>query len=482
MRNESVDAFSKRKLREAAELSKLQLAQSYHQGKYYLAFLVVVLTVIYVVDEITSSMTSAMQPYAIIDLYNLKGVMDADYAPALANLTAITAPAMAILLISPFYKSLADKYGRKLFLILNTLGMGFGLFVACIAPNPLIYALAFMIITFFTPNDVQVMYIIECAPVKHRAKICSITKAIALVSCSLIGVFRTWFYNPEIVASWRYVYYIPVVIALLVGVGAILFVHETPVFTAKRLDYLRKSDEQRQSERFEREIMEKEQKQQQKQSGGVIKAIRYIFSNRQTRNITIAAIIFSASTSVTYYYTTFLQAGVETNVLTNANLDYIYVLFPFINGLITFIGGFINDYVGRKKSCLVFGGMAALGLTVFVFGAKFGFSPALIGCAYGLFIGGLWSISDTLYLVMPAESTPTGLRASVMGCMSLLGALGTLLSVLIVVIGQLFVGAANLGILCICICLPFMVVGLYLLMTRVQETKGVDLTAIEEQN
>jgi hypothetical protein len=69
-----------------------------------------------------------------------------------------------------------------------------------------------------------------------------------------------------------------------------------------------------------------------------------------------------------------------------------------------------------------------------------------------------------------------------MGCMSLLGALGTLLSVLIVVIGQLFVGAANLGILCICICLPFMVVGLYLLMTRVQETKGVDLTAIEEQN
>lgn len=127
MRNESVDAFSKRKLREAAELSKLQLAQSYHQGKYYLAFLVVVLTIIYVVDEITSSMTSAMQPYAIIDLYNLKGVMDADYAPALANLTAITAPAMAILLISPFYKSLADKYGRKLFLILNTLGMGFGL-------------------------------------------------------------------------------------------------------------------------------------------------------------------------------------------------------------------------------------------------------------------------------------------------------------------------------------------------------------------
>lgn len=482
MRNESIDAFSKRKLREAAELSKLELAQMYHQGKYYLVFLVVVLTIVYVVDEITSSMTSAMQPYAIIDLYNLKGVTDAGYAASLANLTAITAPAMAILLISPFYKSLADKYGRKLFLILNTLGMGFGLFIACIAPNPLVYALAFMLITFFTPNDVQVMYIIECAPIKHRAKLCSITKAIALVSCSLIGVFRSWFYNPEIVSSWRYVYYIPVIIALLVGVGSIFFVHETPVYTAKRLEYLRKTDEQRQSERFEKELLEKQQKQKEKQSGGVIKAIKYIFSNQQTRNITIAAVIFSASTSVTHYYTTILQAGVETNVLTNSNLDFIYVLFPFINGLITFIGGFINDHIGRKRSCLVFGAMAALGLTVFVLGARFGFSQVVIGCAYGLFIGGLWSISDTLYLVMPAESTPTDLRASVMGFMSLLGALGTILSIVIVVIGQLFVGAENLGILCICICLPFMVLGLYLLMTRVQETKGVDLTAIEEQN
>ena len=125
--------------------------------------------------------------------------------------------------------------------------------------------------------------------------------------------------------------------------------------------------------------------------------------------------------------------------------------------------------------------MAAIGLTIFVLGARFGFSPIVIGCAYGLFIGGLWSISDTLYLVMPAESTPTNLRASVMGFMSLLGALGTVLSMVIVVVGQLFVGAANLGILCICICLPFMVLGLYLLMTRVQETKGADLTAIEAE-
>ena len=67
------------------------------------------------------------------------------------------------------------------------------------------------------------------------------------------------------------------------------------------------------------------------------------------------------------------------------------------------------------------------------------------------------------------------------GVYEFIRALGTVLSMVIVVVGQLFVGAANLGILCICICLPFMVLGLYLLMTRVQETKGADLTAIEAE-
>jgi len=37
----------------------------------------------------------------------------------------------------------------------------------------------------------------------------------------------------------------------------------------------------------------------------------------------------------------------------------------------------------------------------------------------------------------------------------------------ILVIGQLFIGAENLGILCICICLPVIVSGLYLLMAMV---------------
>jgi len=36
-------------------------------------------------------------------------------------------------------------------------------------------------------------------------------------------------------------------------------------------------------------------------------------------------------------------------------------------------------------------------------------SPVVVGLSYGLFIGGLWSVSDLLYLIIPGESTPTQL-------------------------------------------------------------------------
>ena len=45
-------------------------------------------------------------------------------------------------------------------------------------------------IFFFIPNDAQVIYIMEVSPEKHRAKLCSITKGIALLSVSLIGVLH----------------------------------------------------------------------------------------------------------------------------------------------------------------------------------------------------------------------------------------------------------------------------------------------------
>jgi hypothetical protein len=87
--------------------------------------------------------------------------------------------------------------------------------------------------------------------------------------------------------------------------------------------------------------------------------------------------------------------------------------------------------------------VAFLGLGSFVLSANFGLSPAIVGISYGFFIGGLWSVSDMLCLIMAGESSPTHLRASVLGSMSLLVGLGSAGSSMAIMVGMLFVIIGN---------------------------------------
>ena len=121
---------------------------------------------------------------------NAKGL---DFNTGLATYSAMTAPLYVIMVITPFYKSLADSYGRKLFLALNTFGMGAGMLVCMLASNPVIYLVGVGIFNFLMNNDMQVLYIMEAVPEKHRAKLTSITKAIALLGVMAIPALRDMF-------------------------------------------------------------------------------------------------------------------------------------------------------------------------------------------------------------------------------------------------------------------------------------------------
>ena len=57
--------------REQKELLRLDREARRPKGAYYLLFLMIVLTIIYIVDEITSNMNSSMQPYALFDLFKI---------------------------------------------------------------------------------------------------------------------------------------------------------------------------------------------------------------------------------------------------------------------------------------------------------------------------------------------------------------------------------------------------------------------------
>lgn len=455
--------------KEKREIARLEKAKSFHNHKHYFLILIIVLSIVYIVDELASSVRGVVETQTICDLFNTT-FGTTEYNNASGTLGLVTTAAYLIYLISPLYKSLADKYGRRLFLIINTIGMGVGMLVCIISKSVAVYILGCVILTFFTPNDMQVIYIMECAPKKHRAKLCAITKGLALISVSLLGLFVKLFVNDAIPSTWRNVFIIPIILAFVIGIAAIYFVRETPVFTEKRLQYL-KADEQ------ERKAIEKADldAKQEENSISVRGAFKYIFSHKQTRAIAIVALIMAFSTGYTGKYQPMIQAGVANGVMNIDASNIILMFYPVINGIFTMIGGFLTDSLGRKKSALILGLWAALGLAVFAYGCIRPLNPYITGFAYGVSIAGLWSISDMIYFVITSESTPTQIRASVVGTMQLVGMVGTGLNMVYNNVVTMIAGSLNLPAVLTVAYLPLMAIALIIMMISIEETKDVDL-------
>ena len=448
----------------------------------YLVVLFVILTAIYIVDEISSNITTSMQPYVILDLFDVPGgsVLSDEYASAVGLFTTISMVSYVFMLIAPFYKALADKFGRKPFLILNTLLMGLGMLICMIAPNYIVYIIGVLVITFVKSNDMQVMYIIETAPDNHRAKLCNLTKAIGLVSVALIGLFRQMFYHEDDLSSWRMVFLIPAIMGIVVALICIPIVKETPVFLknkAKNKDSNNKKIEDEENKDVAKSIDVKEADKDvsdSKPRGGVKNAFIYIFKNPQVRRIMIAAVAFALVTGITSYYTTVLEVSEDSGIITDSMISMVLMIFPFVNGLFTLICGFLSDAMGRKNACFLFSAVAIAGLVIFVLGTQFGWSQIVIGIGWGMFIGTLCSRTDTLVLVMPSEATPTDMRASVLGVMSLILSAGMALSIIIFTVAMNVFGTNLLGIVSLCICIPLTIVAC-ILLAKVKETKGNNL-------
>ena len=451
------------KTREAKELQRRKQELSKKRPKGYLWYLLIVLSIVYIVDEITSAIGSALQSEVVTDFF-VNG-MGMEYNTGLASFTAMSIPVYCVMILMPFYKSLADRFGRKLFLVLNTIGMGIGMGICMVSHSPFVYILGMMVINFVMYNDMQVIYVMECAPEKHRAKLTSLTKAVALMGVTLIPIFRDLFMGND-GSQWRKVFLIPAIIALVVGIAAIFLMDETPAFLAKRVAYLEMTDEERSAKAAS------EKKAADESKGGVGRALKFIFGHKQIRAVAICALVFMSATGVTSYYESIMKTGGMSTAQVTQAMYYI----PFFNALMTAVGGFVTDALGRKKSAVTLSIVAFLGLGSFVLCANSGMSPVIVGISYGFFIGGLWSVADMLCLIIAGESSPTHLRASVLGTLSLMSGVGGMISGLAITIGMLFVD--SIGILSLCVCAPFMLLAILILLTRVHETKDVDLNTV----
>lgn len=459
----------KESAREAKELARLEKEKARPKRPTYFWYLIVILCLIYIVDEVTTSLPNEMQPDINNEFFVLG--MGLDKNAGISKLKLMEALANGLLVIGFFWKALADRFGRKPFLIANTIGMVGGLLLCLWSKSLWMYILGFFIIRFFVTPDEQIVYIFETAPVKKRATIFSALKGIAELGLLLIPLGRKTLMQDN-TANWRLAFLIPACVGLAASFLICFFARETDAFLDSRIAYLKLTPEQR-------EAIAKEKKDQSKKQGGFFTAMSFSLRSPQLRWIFICTLLFTLSRTITSDYNNILEAADYTT----AQISNAMLIFPITCAAIVFGYGFLSDAKGRKVTSIFLLSISIASLLLLYFGAIYGWNEWLLGAFIGLFLGSYWSNGD-IFMLMAGESAPTNLRASVMSAWTAAYGVGMVTSMLIGVLVVKFLPSNrySLGLFCIILAIPCFVLSLVFLMLKVKETRGANFQEIDAAN
>ena len=445
----------------------------------YLIYFMLIIAVVYVADELASQIGSQMQSVIASELF--APLVGADVA--VARMALINTIAGCSIGIGFLYRPLADRFGRKPFLVINTLGMGLGMLLISVATNIPVYAIGAFVIQFFVPHDMQQVYIHECVPAEKRARIYSIIKAVVTLSLLLIPVLRGAFLHGNDLSQWRIVYLIPAILAIVIAIFAMFFIRESDAFVETRLHQLKMTDEEKAAEKAEHK------KQDTVSRGGIIHGLKFCFTHKQIRWMFIAGGLISFGQLATQYYETimtfgyaqqFVDSGMAMDAARVAATPFVtqaLMLFSVGSAIFQLFPGFIADKFGRKVACIIMCASTTITFLLFYIGSNLDWNPYLVGLFCGGCVGSYWAAGDMVGLVC-SESTPTNLRASVLAMQPMFqGMIFMLASTGVTIVGNVM-GDAAIGTTVLMVAVPGMVLGLILMMLKVKETKGVDMRAI----
>lgn len=456
--------IEKIKAREAKELAFREKELNSRSNKFYIVYLFMILALIYITDEIASTIGIQFQTNIVNEFFVQQ--MGMDYGEGLSIFSALGFITYPITILIIFYRPLADKLGRKPFLVINTLCMGLGLFIVYLSNNIVVYMIGSSLMGFMVSHDMQCVYVLECSSDKTRARNYALVKSIAILGTLLIPLLRDLLMQ-NVSEKWHLVYLVPAIIGFVMAILALLFAKETNAFLVKRISYLKTPIEVR-------EAQSKEEKEANAQ-GGIINAIKFSFKHRQLRFLIIACCCFYLASLATSTYSTVMSqsAGMSEEEITNA-----LYLYPVGNALLTLIAGFISDSLGRKKTIIILSASALVSYTMFIVSGMLGWSPYFTGFAIGAFMGSYWGAGDTIGGIMFSESSPTNLRSSVTVINTLLngimGALATVVTmILLPIIPEEMFGYMYLGLT-----IPGLIGAIVIMLKFVGETKGIDLKEV----
>lgn len=462
---ETSEKLALRKAKEQKELAKWKKEQARPQRKSYLVYLIVVLSLVFIMDSVATEICTKMKAEICGDLFGgSTAVMD-----------TLGMLASAVMIAGAIYKSMSDRFGRKIFLVINTVAMGLGMFIVYLAGqlgSAAVYITGSLFITFFIAHDMHAVYVLETMPAERRFTMLSIVSAIASLGAILIPILRRAVMGNN-TDLWNRVFLVPAVLAAVIGLIAMITARETDVFISNRIRFLEMTEAEREAEKQQRRAESQAQ-------GGLLSAFKFAFRHKQLRWLFICTMFVSVAMIGTMYYQQIMTYGYEVTygaatpeVVTDA-----LMVMPVIGAIFTLAKGFISDKFGRKPVAVVMASLTLIGIVGFFLGITFAWSPVLVGIFTGMYTGGYWCTSDAIGGNMCAEAAPTNLRASVLGAQSLCNMVGMGVSYPAMILVSIIAGNGALGITCLlCVAIP-LVATIVLFLAKVAETKGIDLGTV----
>ena len=468
--------LEKAALRRQREIAKWEREKARPKRNTYLLTLIFVLTLIYATDEIASQIGTLMKTEIANDLMSSFG----ESSVGVLDLLGIVV--VPFQLIGLAYRPLADKWGRRKFLIINTFGMSIALLIIFLSGNLFLYFLGACMIQFFIPHDMHVVYIMETAPAKHRARMYSCIKFVANMGVMLVPVLRRMLMTDA--TQWRQVYLIPAVVGLVCSFIALLSIRETDAYIDSRLRYLKMSDEEREAIARARET--------DNAQGGLINALRFAFRHKQLKWLYISAALTNLGFFLTIEYQVIMTYGYARNFFQKGlyptleaavsavsihEITTALFLFTVGSACAQVIMGFLCDGKGRKPAAIFMASLCTVSFLGFYIGASLAWSPYIVGFLCGACIGSYYSTNDVL-IMMIGESAPTNLRSSAISAQYIVASVGFATTYCIALPLAAWLGNKAVGIIALYFLVPGFMSALITLTAKTNETRGLDLDKV----